>query len=246
MRWTIWPCWPQIEGISARWTQASSGSRLDKNSEALRYMTSPFSNPAFLTFFAAQVASLAAVGLLTMALALAPRRIDGAATGAAFVPTMDERLGERVTMMSGVLGFAALGPVILLSLTRSVLLTLWAGFGLTSSLALARGGPVITRPAQRRDRPAVFAWPLRLVAGLSAGGLAGHSRRTGTGADSVPRAGSRSGLRGNQCLACRWSAATHAPAPGSACGSPATARHSCERSGPCTPPRLPHRRPASG
>ena len=87
----------------------------------------------------------------------------GAASGAALVPTMDERLGERMTMMSGVPGLAARGPAILLPPTHSVLLTLRAGFGLTSSLALARGGPVITRSAQRRDRPAVFAatwaWP---------------------------------------------------------------------------------------
>ncbi len=38
-----------------------------------------------------------------------------------------------------------------------ILMALWAGFGLTSSLVLARGGLVITRSAHRRDRPAVFA-----------------------------------------------------------------------------------------
>lgn len=81
----------------------------------------------------------------------------GAAAGAVLVPTMIKRSGERMTMMSGALGFAVLGPVIFFPLTYAGLLALWVGFGLTSSLVLTPGGLVITRSARQLDRPAVFA-----------------------------------------------------------------------------------------
>ncbi len=81
----------------------------------------------------------------------------GAAAGAVLVPTMIRRFGERVTMVSGALCFAALGPAILFSLTYFGFLGLWAGFGLASSLVLTPGGLVITRSSNHQDRPAVFA-----------------------------------------------------------------------------------------
>jgi len=73
------------------------------------------------------------------------------------VPVLVRRFGERAVMVAGALGFAACGPVILLPLSYSGILALWSGFGLTSSLVLTPGGLVITRSAQREDRPAVFA-----------------------------------------------------------------------------------------
>ena len=81
----------------------------------------------------------------------------GAAAGALLVPVLVRRFGERAVMVAGALGFAACGPVILLPLSYSGILALWSGFGLTSSLVLTPGGLVITRSAQREDRPAVFA-----------------------------------------------------------------------------------------
>ncbi|MYA87650.1 MAG: hypothetical protein F4X97_04220 [Boseongicola sp. SB0662_bin_57] len=62
-----------------------------------------------------------------------------------------------MTMTLGVLGFAVLGPAVLLPLSFAGLLALWAGFGLASSLVLARGGLVITWPEHQQERPTVFA-----------------------------------------------------------------------------------------
>ena len=81
----------------------------------------------------------------------------GAGLGAILVPQMIRRLGERRTMVIGALGFAALGPTILLPLNYTGVLVLWSGFGLASSLVLTPGGLVITRSASREDRPSVFA-----------------------------------------------------------------------------------------
>ena len=81
----------------------------------------------------------------------------GAAVGAVTVPWQVRILGERQVMIMGSLSFAAISPLILFSLPYVGLLSLWAGFGLFSSLVLTPGGLVIARSARRADRSAVFA-----------------------------------------------------------------------------------------
>ncbi|EIE51871.1 NreB protein, putative [Citreicella sp. 357] len=83
----------------------------------------------------------------------------GAALGAVSVPRLLRRIPERRAMIWGVFGFAAVGALFALLPQPSLagLLVVWAGFGLTSSLALTPGGLVIARSANPDDRAAVFA-----------------------------------------------------------------------------------------
>ncbi|WP_417742347.1 MFS transporter [Salipiger sp.] len=83
----------------------------------------------------------------------------GAALGAVAVPRLLRRMEERSAMLAGVVVFAALaaGFAVLPHPPLALLLPIWAGFGLASSLVLTPGGLVITRSAARQDRAAVFA-----------------------------------------------------------------------------------------
>ncbi len=81
----------------------------------------------------------------------------GAAIGAVLVPRAVKLAGERQVMVAGGWIFALLGGLIMLPLPISGLLTLWAGFGLASSLVLTPGGLVIARSADAKDRASVFA-----------------------------------------------------------------------------------------
>ena len=83
----------------------------------------------------------------------------GAAAGAFAVPQLVARAGERIAMLLGVFAFATIGAGFGLSPQPplTVLLGVWAGFGLASSLVLTPGGLVIARSAAREDRAAVFA-----------------------------------------------------------------------------------------
>ncbi len=83
----------------------------------------------------------------------------GAALGAVFVPRLLRRIPERRAMILGTCGFAALGALFALmpQLPLVGLLAVWAGFGLTSSMALTPGGLVIAKSAGPDNRAAVFA-----------------------------------------------------------------------------------------
>ena len=83
----------------------------------------------------------------------------GAAAGAVIVPRLLTLANDRAVMLWGALGFAGLGAAFSLmpTPTLSVVLIIWAGFGLVSSLVLTPGGLVITRSAARENRTALFA-----------------------------------------------------------------------------------------
>lgn len=145
------------------WQRASKGLRI--------YVRTPRLRGLFLLNFAL---SLSMAWVLVNTVAYAGARLGdseryfpmlmafyglGAGFGAFSVPRLVKRLGERRTMALGAIAFAACGAVfaVWLSPALAVLVIVWIGFGLSSSLVLTPGGLVITRSAKAEDRAAVFA-----------------------------------------------------------------------------------------
>ncbi|MGQ7847592.1 MFS transporter [Granulosicoccus sp. 3-233] len=81
----------------------------------------------------------------------------GAALGALSVPGLLKRFSERSLMVSGCVAFGLMSLLIFLPLTLPMVMLLWGGFGVASSLVLTPGGLVLTRSAEKEDHPAVFA-----------------------------------------------------------------------------------------
>ncbi|WP_193142670.1 MULTISPECIES: MFS transporter [unclassified Meridianimarinicoccus] len=81
----------------------------------------------------------------------------GAAVLALLVPRLLDHASERRIMTLGVVIFAALGALVLLSPGETGALVLWFGFGAAASLVLTPGGLIITRSSTSENRPAVFA-----------------------------------------------------------------------------------------
>jgi MFS family permease len=83
----------------------------------------------------------------------------GAVAGAITVPRLLGQVSERRVMLAGAFGYAAIGALFALlpPVPMPLLATVWAAFGVASSLVLTPGGLVITRSASHGDRAAVFA-----------------------------------------------------------------------------------------
>ena len=83
----------------------------------------------------------------------------GAMIGALAMPSVLRVFSERSAIAGGNFGFATVcaGFAVLTSPALPVLVAVWIGFGVTSSLVLTPGGLVITRSAEQRDRASVFA-----------------------------------------------------------------------------------------
>ena len=157
--------------LPARAAANEEGSFFQRSGRGLRiYLQTPRLRGLFLLNFAL---SLAMAWVLVNTVVYAGVRLGdaeryypllmahygvGAAIGAFVVPGLVRRIGERVTMIVGVFGFAAIatGFSLLPQLPIPLSALFWVAFGVASSLVLTPGGIVITRSAAKGDRGAVF------------------------------------------------------------------------------------------